>query len=158
MAGLKINLDIPTTQSQYLVDGYQHKTQGTFTSNLADAYAYRYDPLVESLNESLQFGEDEFDPSFNLTKAITDSGMSAEFLNAFGSDLAASKNQEHFNFIRRRINENLARKNRLADTSWYYPSQLIAGIFDPLNIAFTIPFFGASAVARIGGLEDKFLF
>ena len=36
--------------------------------------------------------------------------MSAEFLNAFGSDLAASKNQEHFNFIRRRINENLERK------------------------------------------------
>ena len=152
MAGLKINLDIPTTQNQYLIDGFQHKRQGTFTSNLVDAYAYRYDPLVESVNESLQFGEDEFDPSFDLTKAITDAGMSAEFLNAFGSDLAASKNQEHFNFIRRRINENLDRKSRLANTSWYYPSQLIAGIVDPLNIAFAIPFFGASALTRIGGL------
>ena len=153
MAGLKINLSTPSSLQQPFVDGFNHVHAGSFKQNLKDAYGYRYDPMYDSVQEYLQFNDVEYDEQFDITGAMRDEGMSDAFIHAYGSELATAKNAEHFQFISSRIQENLDRKQRLAKTQWYYPSQLIAGIVDPLNIAFAVPMFGGgAALTRLGAV------
>lgn len=121
------------------------KRETGFFENLGNAYAYQYSPLVAKTQEFIEFEDVERDPNFNPVQHID-----SKYLE-YGESLIRAKNKKHFDTIVSRIDKSLEIRKDLEDVPWYAPSQIVAGIADPLNVAFVIPFFGqAGLAARVG--------
>ena len=70
----------------------------------------------------------------------------------YAEDLYRAKNKAHARHIKGQINNSLRIRNELNKTSWYYPSQLIAAVVDPINIAFALPVAGQLGLLARGGM------
>ena len=105
---------------------------------------YSYMPLIDAVTNAVRF-RDEEDPDYN---PLTDMMGYEEY----AKELIDAKNEEHMRELKTQIDENKERRQILAESS--IPTQLIAGIFDPINL-FAIPFGGftvnaATAAFRTG--------
>ena len=121
------------------------KRETGFFENLGNAYAYQYSPLVAKTQEFVEFEDVERDPDFNPVQYID-----SKYLE-YGESLIKAKNKDHFDSIVSRIDKSLEIRKDLENVPWYAPSQIIAGVADPLNVAFAIPFFGQAGLGlRVG--------
>lgn len=116
-----------------------------FTENLSNAYAWQYSPLVTRTKEAMLFSDTERDPNYNYLDDV-------EGYEEYLSEFTRAKNKDHAYFIKQSINRSRKIREDLANTSWYYPSQLIAGVVDPLNLAFALPVFGQLGMIAKGGM------
>ena len=116
-----------------------------FFENLSNAYAYQYSPLVSRTSESLQFDNMERDPNYDYRDDL-------EGYELYAEDLYRAKNKAHARHIKGQINNSLRIRNELNKTSWYYPSQLISAVVDPINIAFALPVAGQLGLLARGGM------
>ncbi len=128
--------------------GLQDLRERGFFENLSNAYAYQYSPLVTRTQEFLKFEGVERDPNYDFREDIEGYELHTE-------DLYRAKNKEHANFIKSQINSSQRIRNELDKTSWYYPSQLIAGIVDPVNVAFALPVAGQLGLLARGGMTVR---
>ena len=119
-----------------------------FFENLSNAYAYQYSPLVSRTSEFLQFDNSERDPNYDYRDDL-------EGYELYAEDLYRAKNKEHARHIKGQINNSLRIRNELNTTSWYYPSQLISAVVDPINIAFALPVAGQLGLLARGGMTVR---
>jgi hypothetical protein len=130
----------------------------SFNESFKAAFGYQYSPIIARTQEELFFGSVERDPDFDPFDGIE------QAYDGFEDDIARAKNPEHLEFIKQKLQENIDRRATLAESD-FFSGALVAGLVDPLNIAFAIPVVGqlgmvkrgmsigrAAAVAGSGGL------
>jgi hypothetical protein len=132
----------------YTEDVVGDMTDRGFSENLSNAFAWQYSPLVRSIQEFAYFGDDRPDPNYNVWDDI-------EGFETYKSSFVNAKSKEHTQFIKDSIRKSEKVRADLANTSWYYPSQLVAGILDPLNIAFALPVAGQLGLLAKGGMTAR---
>lgn len=117
-----------------------------FFQNLGTALAYQFSPIVTRTEEEYFFGDLEKDPNFDWRDQI------AGYEN-YAIELRRAKNSKHMDFIKGHIDKSNQRRENLYDLPWYAPSQFVAALFDPANIAFPIPIMGATKKLAQGTLS-----
>lgn len=125
----------------------------SFTQNFSDQLGYFYQPIIRQSEEALMFAGKE-DASFNFVNALSE--LDDDFIINHAADLVGSQSKEQFDYRINTIKENQLRRQRMETKSWYSPSSLLAGLIDPLNIAFAIPFIGTPLGTIVkGGMGVK---
>ena len=117
----------------------------SFGENFLAQLGYTYAPIVGSLENNIMFG--------NVKR--TKQSFTLEEISGYEDHidyLVQAKNDEHLDFLKSQIDENRRRREIIGRSSWYAPSSLIAGIADPLNIAFAFPVFGQLGMLVRGGM------
>lgn len=128
--------------------GIEDLRERGFAENLSNAYAYQFSPLVQTVQEDFAFTNVERDPEYDFRDDV-------EGYELYYEDLSRAKNKAHANSIKTRINNSLRIRDELKDVPWYAPSQLIAGIVDPINIAFALPVAGQLGLLAKGGMTIR---
>ena len=113
-----------------------------FWEGVAATSAYNNMPIVESVQENMLFGDRERDRSFSPVDAIDDQYL------PFYEELVRAKDQEHFDFIKQRIDNELRRKETMGNASFF--SQAVGSAVDPLFVASFIP--ALNVVSLAGGV------
>ena len=116
-----------------------------FTENLKTLFGYQYGPAITRTLESLAFDDVEYDPDFDPTPYIDN------YLE-FTDEIVGAKNKKHLDFILNSIDENRKRRNDMARIPWYAPESIVAGVADPINIAFALPIAGQVGLLARGGM------
>ena len=132
-------------KKQYTEDVVGDMTNRGFSENLSNAYAWQYSPIVSKAKELFYFGNEKADPNYNVWDDI-------EGYESYKSEFVRATNKNHANFIKNEIRRSEKVRADLANTSWYYPSQLFAGVIDPLNITFALPIAGQFGLLAKGGM------
>lgn len=96
----------------------------TFGQTLSATLGYTYDPIVESIKGYNQFGSTRQE-GYNPFDDLGDHGL-------FAMHLRHATSPEHMVFLKRGIDESIDRRRILSESS--FTSQLVAGLFDPLNL------------------------
>ena len=135
-------------KKEYSEDVVGDMTNRGFSENLSNAYAWQYSPIVSKTKELFYFGNEKADPNYNVWDDI-------EGYESYKSEFVRATNKNHANFIKNEIRRSEKVRADLANTSWYYPSQLIAGVIDPLNIAFALPVAGQLGLLAKGGMTAR---
>lgn len=128
--------------------GVEDLRERGFFENLSNAYRYQYSPIVSRTQEALMFDNVERDPTYDFRDDI-------EGYELYADELYRAKNKDHANHIKTQINTSQRIRNDLQNTSWYYPSQLISAIVDPINIAFALPVVGQLGLLAKGGMTVR---
>ena len=126
---------------------YRHEKEPSFTESMKAAYGYQYSPIIARTQEEIFFGAMDRDPEFNPFD-------STDGYEGFESDIARAKNQQHLDFIKQTIDENRERRNVLARSD-FFSGALVAGILDPLGLAFALPVVGQLGLFAKGGDDCK---
>ncbi len=106
-----------------------------FSENLGAAMGYQFGPMASRAQETFLFDGSNADENYDFKSDL-------EGYENFYSELSRATSEDHAKFIKSSINNNLERRQVLEDTSWYYPSQLIAGTLDLANLPFYLPVVG----------------
>ena len=112
---------VPTTQRDV-----------SFMDTLNAQLGYTYLPMLDATSNAFQFGEEDRDPNYNPFADM-------EGFDQYQDYLKDAVNSEHMLTLKRQLIANEERREILANSS--FGSQLVAGIFDPINLI-TIPFGG----------------
>ena len=104
----------------------------SFMDTLNSQLGYAYMPMIDKASNLFQFSESDRDPAYDPFKDM-------EGFDFYSDYLKDAVNSEHMLTLKRQILANEERRDILANSS--FGSQLVAGIFDPLNLI-TIPFGG----------------
>ena len=106
--------------------GAQLSESPSFMDTVGATLAYRYDPLIDFIEEQSRFG----------TYDLPEEGFSAlenisEDLKPYSSTLLRATNQEHLNFLETQMRQSLETRQTLAQSG--FGAQFAAEIFDPIN-------------------------
>lgn len=112
-------------------DDMRYQAPTGFWEGAAATSAYNNMPLVESVQEQMMFGQRDRDKSFNPIDAISDEYM------PYYEEFVRAKDQEHFDFIKQRVDNEIRRKEKMASAGFF--SQMAGSIADPLTITAFIP-------------------
>ena len=101
-----------------------------FFDTVDASLGYTYDPMLETMYNKVMFStvDMEYSPQDDI-----------EGYEEFQSHLLYARNQGHMTSMKRGIDENKARREVLANSSFW--AQLGAGVFDPVNLI-ALPFGG----------------
>ena len=94
-----------------------------FLSTVGASLGYTYDPMLELISNQIQF------PNINLQYSPQDD---LEGYEEYQDHLLYARNKNHMTSMKRGIKENEARREVLANSSFW--AQLGAGVFDPVNL------------------------
>ena len=94
-----------------------------FLSTVGASLGYTYDPMLESIYNQIQF------PNIDLQYSPEDD---LEGYEEYQDHLLYARNKNHMTSMKRGIKENEARREVLANSSFW--AQLGAGVFDPVNL------------------------
>lgn len=108
----------------------------TFSAHLA----YQWMPVTNFVQEQLTFTDQDKDPDFRWQDQ-----EETETYYQFVDELSRAKNRDHYNFIMANIDQGIKRRETM-DRGGLFPA-LVAGIADPLNIAFAMPVFNVGIKA-----------
>lgn len=111
----------------------------TVSAQLGYAYAPAYDYLYNKFN----FGEEERDQDYDPFKDM-------EGFEEYEDTLKDAVNQEHMSVMKQQLRENKFRRKILESSS--IGSQLVAGLFDPINLI-ALPFGGFTLGAARSALQ-----
>jgi len=136
------------------VDDINQRVQpSSFTQNFSDQLGYFYQPIIRQTEEALLFGSEE-DNDFDFVDELTK--LDDNFIINHAADLVGSRSKAQFDYRIDTIRQNQARRQRMETKSWYSPSSLLAGLIDPLNILFAVPFIGVPLGTIVkGGMGVK---
>jgi hypothetical protein len=126
---------------------YRHEKEPSFTESMKAAYGYQYSPIIARTQEEIFFGAIDRDPEFNPFD-------STDGYEGFESDIARAKNQQHLDFIKQTIDQNRDRRDILAKSD-FFSGALVAGILDPLGLAFALPVVGQLGLFAKGGMTVR---
>lgn len=126
---------------------YRHEREPSFTESMKAAYGYQYSPIIARTQEEIFFGAMDRDPEFNPFD-------STDGYEGFESDIARAKNQQHLDFIKQTIDQNRDRRDVLAKSD-FFSGALVAGILDPLGLAFALPVVGQLGLFAKGGMTVR---
>ncbi len=112
----------------------------TFMESMISGLKYQWLPLTNRTVEYYNFSDVEQDPAFDFKQQ-----MVADNAYAYADELARSKNLDHYNYI---LNDIKAiEQNRTIYDRAGFGGALVAGVLDPLNIAFMLPVFNVGVRA-----------
>ena len=94
-----------------------------FFNTVQASFGYTYDPILESISNQIQF------PNIDLQYSPQDD---LEGYEEYQDHLLYARNKNHMTSMKRGIKENEARREVLANSSFW--AQLGAGVFDPVNL------------------------
>ena len=123
-------------------DDMRYRAPTGFWEGVAATSAYNNMPLVESVQEQMMFGSRARDASFDPVDVIDD-----EYLPYY-EEFVRAKDQEHFDFIKQRVDNERRRKQTMSDAS--FASQIVGGMADPLFFTAFIP--ALNVVSLSGGI------
>ena len=109
-----------------------------FWDSAAATYGYNYGPISRYAVELFEFGNDEFDQTYNWEKDIEGYEEDVEFLSG-------AKNPEHMQYLKQSLEINRANRDSMERGSFF--GIMTASIVDPLNIAFGLPVFNTGLKA-----------
>lgn len=109
-----------------------------FWDSAGATYAYNYGPISRYAVELFEFGNDEFDQTYNWEKDIEGYEEDVEFL-------AGAKNPEHMKYLKQSLEINRANRDMMDRGSFF--GIMTASVVDPLNIAFGMPVFNTGLKA-----------
>ena len=128
----------PNPTDQFIIED-----EPSFADSFKAAYGYQYAPIISRAQEEVTFGGVARDPDF-------DPFDFAQGYEGYEDDIVRAKNADHLDFIKNSIDENL-RRRKVMEEADFFSGALVAGIVDPLNIAFAIPVFGQIGLtAKVG--------
>ena len=113
----------------------------SFVETLGAQLGYQYAPIADTIEELYNSKEFQADPNFDWSQAIQGHEDHAR-------SLVGAKNQKHFDFLRNNLDRNLERRNILSRSSM--SQSLMAGLLDPINLAFPIPVLKAAGAIAVG--------
>lgn len=113
-------------------------TPASFVETLQAQLGYQYAPIADFAHELIDFADAPRDPDFDFAQAVKGHEEYAEHL-------VGARNQEHFDFKVNSIRRNMERRSVLGRSGIF--NSLVAGLLDPLNLAFPVPI-----MKGIGGL------
>ena len=116
-----------------------------FMENLGAAMGYQFGPMTSRAQELFLFNQTTADENYDFKSDL-------EGYENFYAELSRATSADHAKFIKHGINDNIQRRRVLAETSWYYPSQLIAGAVDLANLPFYFPIVGQMGLVAKGGM------
>lgn len=108
----------------------------TFSAHLG----YQWMPITNFVQEQMTYSDEDYDPDFRWQ----DQEETMTYYN-FMNELSRAKNREHYDFIKSTIDQGMERRETM-DRGGLFPA-LVAGIADPLNIAFALPVFNVGVKA-----------
>lgn len=110
------------------------KADPSFTEGFVANLKYQWLPITNATQEYFAFASDPYDENFDWKQTIQDNN---DYL--FADELSRAKNSEHYNYIK----DNLLsmQQNRKVFERSGIGATLVAGVVDPLNIAFFHPVF-----------------
>ena len=111
-------------------------------------FAYNHMPLTRFIDEQNKFSERQFDPTFTPDKFVARLKELPPEYAVHYDELARAKDNDHFDFIRDAIAEELTYKDRAANAP--ISAQFAAGITDLVNLGFLIPGVGQVRAAKTG--------
>ena len=126
---------LPSTDRQEFADFEQDPT---FLETIGASLAYKYDPLMDRINEASTFGlspEEGYVPKDNIPND----------LKPFASTLLRATNQKHMNFLAANIREGQETRRILERSG--IGLQFVAELFDPINYI-GIPFARAASFGQ----------
>ena len=105
-------------------------TPASFVETLQAQLGYQYAPIADFAHELMDFADAPRDPDFDFAQAIKGH-------EEYAQHLVGARNQEHFDFKVNSIKRNLERRSVLGQSGIF--NSLVAGLLDPLNLAFPVP-------------------
>ena len=123
------------------------KKDPTFSESFSAAFGYQYSPIIRASQEQMMFGSAEVDPGFNPL-------MDIEGYEGFEEELSRAKNRGHSDFIKKGLDVNRQYRGTLAEAD-FFSGALVAGLVDPLNLAFALPVVGQLGLIAKGGMGVK---
>ena len=115
----------------------------SFTESFWSGIKYQWLPITNRTAELYQFSDVEHDDTFDFKTRVKEDGT---FI--YAEELSRAKNNEHYDYILnniRAIEQNRSQYERAG-----IGGSLVAGVVDPLNIAFMIPVFNVGIRAAWG--------
>lgn len=153
MGLLPVTYASPLSVSESVGDIAQRVEPSSFTQNFSDQLGYFYQPVIRQSQEALLFSAEE-DNEFDFVGELTK--LDDNFIINHAADLVGSRSKAQFDYRIDTIKQNQARRQRMETKSWYSPSSLLAGLVDPLNILFAVPFIGTPLGTIVkGGMGIK---
>lgn len=119
----------------------------SFRESFTAAFQYQYSPIISRTQEELQFGEARFDSGFDPFEDVDGYENHLDVL-------ARARNKQHHDFLKANIDNNRNYKQVLAESD-FFSGALVAGIVDPLNIAFGLPVVGRLGLIATGQMGVK---
>ena len=115
-----------------LLQDVQAPIDVSFGETLSSSLGYTYSPIIDFISNTIKFGEEDRDQNYNPFDDM-------KGFEGYEDTLKDAVNEEHMNVLKQQLRENIARRNVLANAS--IGKQIVAGIFDPLNLV-ALPFGG----------------
>ena len=151
MSGLPVPIYGPINpRSGVFTDALRTVKPYTFGEKFTGALNYTLAPGADRRAESSEFDRLDFDPSFDFRNALQT--IEPDYAIQFAEEFARAKNQKHFDFIHDSLQRNADRRKMFAETHALDPAYLLAGVFDPGNFLFFVPFIGQLGMAVKGGI------
>ncbi len=119
------------------------KVDPDFFSGVSAGFKYQWLPITHYTQEYFTFNNQEYDESFDFRKTVQDND---DF--AYADELSRSKNLNHYNYIKQSL--QAIDNNRKMFQRAGLTSHVVAGVVDPLNIAFFHPVFSKGIRAAWG--------
>ena len=112
----------------------------SFLEGVTSGLKYQWLPITSRTVEYFTFLDQEVDPDFDFkTKLVEDNTY------VYADELARAKNLDHYNYILNDI-RSIENNRKMYDRSGF-GGALVAGVVDPLNIAFMMPVFNTGVRA-----------
>jgi len=109
-------------------------TDPTFAQSFMSGIKYQWLPITNRTSELFQFMDVEEDDTFDFKKRVEQDNT-----YIYAEDLSRAKNNEHYDYILNNI--RAVEQNRSVYDRAGFGGALVAGVVDPLNIAFMMPVF-----------------
>jgi len=142
MEAASMTVDPWTHNIRYYGEAKAEDTDPSIGESFAASIGYTYAPIIDHIKSKINHG-DIVDKDYN---PLTDMKGYEEYAN----DLVLAQNAEHMQELKRGIDDNLARRRVLSNTSFF--THLFVGLADPVNLV-ALPFGGPSVGILRSGLR-----
>ena len=119
----------------------------SFNESFKAAFQYQYSPIITRTQEYFLFDDVQTDQEFDPLSDI-------EGYEGHTDVLSRAKNKEHHDFLKQNIDNTRDYKQTLAESD-FFSGALVAGLVDPLNIAFGLPVVGRLGLIATGQMGVK---
>ena len=122
------------TPLHFIYPDSEGRVDPDFYDSFASGLKYQWLPITNAIQEHNMFADVDYDEQFDFKKTIQDNN---DFI--YAEELSRAKNIDHYNFIKQNI-QSIEQNRRVYDRAGL-ASTILAGVLDPLNIAFFHPVF-----------------
>lgn len=130
---------IPTGSQDYtplhfIYPDSEGRTDPDFFESVGSGIKYQWMPITNAIQEQRLFSDVDYDNEFDFRKTVQDNDD-----YVFADELSRAKNLDHYNYIKQNL--QAIQQNRNVYERAGIGAAIVAGVVDPLNIAFFHPVF-----------------